>query len=135
MCITKNEILEWNKIIQSINSFNNENDLELYLENQVEDVELFITTLKTINKSKLVKSKKKMQNCSLVHQYTEEMIISIFKENKLEDIVEEYSKQELAEMYFTFYASKPLSSYDKTRIAQNIYQYIYTINRTKALLS
>ena len=135
MCITKNEILELNKIIQQINSFNSEKDIELYLENQVEDVELFITTLKGINKSKLSKNKKKKQNCKKTHQYTAEIVIQIFEENKLEEIVFKYTKQELTDMYLTFYTSKPLSSCDKTRIAQNIYHYIHTMNRTKALLS
>lgn len=134
MCITKKEILEWNKIIQQINSFNNESEVELYLEDQVEDVELFITTLKGINKNKLKKEKKKKKIFKEEYNYTEQVIIQIFEENNLEDIVSEYTKKELIDMYLTLYTSKPLSSDDKTRIAQNIYQYIHTMNRTKALL-
>lgn len=134
MCITKNEILELNDIIQHLNAFNDENEREKYLKCAVEDVDLFLSTLKKINKSKLATSKKKKTVYKKRHNYTTEAVMKIFEENDLDDIVAEYSKQELTDMYLTFYTSKPLSSYDKKRIAQNVYHYIHTMERTKALL-
>lgn len=134
MCIKRNEILELNDIIQHLNSIKNESERETYLQEAVEDVDLFITTLKEINKSKLVISKKKKVIYKKSQEYTPEVVIKIFEENNLDDIVAKYTKQELTDMYITIYSSKPLSSYDKMRIAQNIYHYFNTINRTKALL-
>lgn len=134
MCITKKEILELNNIIQKINSFSNDKELNRYLQNTVEDVDMFISTLKAINKKKLVKSNNKKKSVEIYSNYTSERIVSIFNENDLDTIVNRYSKQELIDMYLTFYSSKPLASYNKIRIAQNIYHYIYTMDRTKALL-
>ena len=62
------------------------------------------------------------------------MIIQLFREKTVDDILSEHTKQELAEMYFVFYSKKPLTSFDKKRIALTIYHSIYTIDRTKALL-
>lgn len=134
MCITRREILELNDVVQKINSFDNEAERNKYLQSAVEDVDMFISTLKAINKNKLIKSNKN-KNCIIKHSdYTNEEIIKIFKENSLDDIVNRYTKRDLTDMYLTFYSSKPLTSCDKTKIAQNIYHYIYTMNRTKALL-
>lgn len=134
MCITKNEILELNDIIQHLNSCSSETERDLYLADAVEDVNLFIETLKRVNKSKLTKTRKKKEDCKKTEKYTEDMIIKLFEENNTENIVSQYTKQELTEMYLQFFSSKPLSSYDKNKIAQSIYHYIYTMNRTKALL-
>lgn len=134
MCITKKEILELNDVIRNINSFNDEAERDIYLQNAVEDVDLFLTTLKGINKSKLIKTKKGKKTDKKYNHYTVENVIKIFEENSLDDIVIKYTKQELTDMYSVFFTSKPLTSCDKKRIAQNISHYIYTMNRTKALL-
>lgn len=134
MCITKNEILELKDVIQNINAIDNVQERDLYLKDAVEDVDLFLDTLKKINKSKLPKGKNKKKECEKSHNYSEEMIIQLFREKTVDDILSEYTKQELAEMYFVFYSKKPLTSFDKKRIALTIYHSIYTIDRTKALL-
>lgn len=134
MCIKKSEILELNDIILHINSMDDDYEREIYLQEAVEDVELFISTLRSINKSKLVTERKKKNICTKSKKYTLDAVIKIFEENTIDEIVAKYTKQELTDMYVTIYSSKPLSSSDKTRIAQNIYHHIYTINRTKALL-
>ena len=59
MCITRSQILEWNEIIQQLNSIGDEKERELYLQDKVEDTDLFLSALKKVNKSKLVKSKNK----------------------------------------------------------------------------
>ncbi len=134
MRVTKKEILELNDVIQKINSFNDETERDKYLQSAVEDVDMFITTLKAVNKNKLIKSGKKKTHANIYSHYTNKEIVKIFEENDLDTIVSKYSKQELTDMYLTFYSSKPLTSCDKMRIAQNIYRYIYTMNRAKALL-
>lgn len=134
MCIKKSELLELNDIILHLNSISDDNEREVYLQEAVEDVELFISTLRSINKNKLVKAKKKKVICVKSKNYTSDNVLKIFEENTLDDIVAKYTKQELTDMYITIYSSKPLSSYDKMRIAQNIYHHFNTINRTKALL-
>lgn len=96
--------------------------------------DLFISTLMGINKSKLTRRKKKKEIQEKQHKYSEEMVIQLFNEKTVDDIVLEYTKQELTEMYLTFYSSKPLTSFDKKRIALSIYQHIYTADRAKALL-
>lgn len=133
MCITREEILELNCVIQKINSFSSGEERDKYLLDSVEDVELFISTLRAVNKNKLVSSQKRKEHISKHNAYTCEAVMEIFEKNDLEVIVSRYSKQELTDMYLTFYSTKPVSSYDKTRIAQNIYHYIYKMNRTKAL--
>ena len=134
MCITKNEILELHQIIQTMNSISDEKERKSYLNNTVEDVDLFISTLKGINKNQLKISEKPTTSYSKTHQYSRDMIIELFENNNLDDIVKKYSKQELTDMYLTFFTSKPLASYNKNRIAQCIHNYILAMNRTKALL-
>lgn len=134
MCIKKSELLELNDVIQHLNAISDAYEREVYLQEAVEDVELFISTLRSINKSKLVATRKKKVTAIKSKEYTSDIVFKIFKENNLDEIVAKYTKQELTDMYAAIFLAKPLSSYDKIRIAQNIYHYINTLNRTKALL-
>lgn len=135
MHFTRNQILELDNIVQHINSISSEEERERYLRDEVEDIELFLSVLKRVNKSNLTKCKKKKYSEKAPNIiYTKEKVVKIFEENELSDIVAEYSKRELTDMYLTFYSSKPVTSCDKTRIAQYIYQYIYAANRTQTLL-
>lgn len=132
--ISRKEISQLNEVIQRINSFTNETERDEYLQNAVEDVDLFLNVLKTVNKNKLKTVKTNKNHIAKHNDYTKEEVMKIFEENSLDDIVEKYTKQDLTDMYLTFYSSKPLSSYDKMRIAQNLYHYIYKLNRTNSLL-
>lgn len=134
MYFTRSQILELDDIIKHINSINSEEEREMYLRNEVEDIELFLSALKRFKKNNLTKCKKEKHSQKNSNIYTKETIMKIFEEKELSDIVAEYSKRELTDMYLTFYSSSPITSCDKTRIAQYIYQYIYAANRTKALL-
>lgn len=53
---------------------------------------------------------------------------------KVGEIVKDYTKQQLTDMYITFYSEKPLTSFDKRKIALTIYHSIYSMGRTKTLL-
>lgn len=134
MCIKKSEILELNNIIQHLNAIEDDKEIEIYLQDAVEDVELFISTLRSVNKRKLVKSKKKKVICVKMGKYTSDAVAKIFETNDLDEIIGKYTKQKLVGMYMAIYSSKPLSSYDKNRIAQSIYHHFHTIKRAKDLL-
>ena len=66
--------------------------------------------------------------------FAQKMVIDLFNEYTLDDIIAEYSKQELSDMYSIFYSVKPLTSFDKAKIVQMIHQYIYKMNRAGVLL-
>ena len=135
MQLTKNELLKLNDIICHFNSFTDDVERQVYLKETVEDADLFISILRSVNKNKLITTKKKQEKSNIVsNKFTLDDIHNIFEENTLDHIIATYTKQELTEMYITIYSSKPLSSSNKTRIAQNIYHYFNTINRTKVLL-
>lgn len=134
MCITKKEILELNDVIENINDFSNIQERDLYLKDIVEDVDLFINTLKKIKKNKLSKNRKSDEKTDKTEEFSEKMIIDLFKSKKVDEIVKDYTKQQLTDMYITFYSEKPLTSFDKRKIALTIYHSIYSMGRTKTLL-
>ncbi len=101
----------------------------------MEDVDLFLETLKKVNKSKLKNGKKK----SVVKKeenstYEKTEVFEIFQNHSLDQIVAKYSKAELAAMYYAVYCSRPLSADNKERIAQVIKGYIHDMSRAEALL-
>uniref|UniRef100_UPI000ADC1943 hypothetical protein n=1 Tax=Clostridium sp. NkU-1 TaxID=1095009 RepID=UPI000ADC1943 len=53
MCITRNQIKELKEVIDGINSFEDEKERTDFLNNHVEDVDLFMSALRSINKKKL----------------------------------------------------------------------------------
>lgn len=66
--------------------------------------------------------------------YKRNEILDMFNQKSIEDIIHKYSLNELASMYFVIFESKPISSYNKTRIAQTIYNYAYAMDRASTLL-
>lgn len=134
MCITKKEILELRDVIENINNFSNIQERDLYLKDAVEDVDLFINTLKEIKKNKLSRNRKSDEKTEKIEDFSEKMIINLFKSKKVDEIIKDYTKQQLTNMYITFYSEKPLTSFDKRKIALTIYHSIYTMGRTKTLL-
>ena len=132
---TKEEIVRLNDIIQNLNLIDDKEKIKVYLEENVEDIDLFLSTLKNINKNKLIINKTKKEEKPLEYKkYTSSEVEKIFKENPLNEIINKYKKKDLVDMYISLYNGKPLSSYDKERIANSIYHHFYTINRTKVLL-
>ena len=135
MCITKAQIYELNDVINKLNSMQTEEEKDKYLERSVEDVDFFLETLRKVNKSKLGTRKKKSP-ASILNgsSYEKSEVISLFRENSLNDIVAENSKAELAAMYYAVYCAKPLSADNKEKIAQAIKGYIYDMGRADVLL-
>ncbi len=100
---------ELDSIISRLNSIDTDEEKDQFLKCNVEDVDLFLETLKKVNKSK-------------------------FQNTSLNDIVANYSKAELAAMYCSVYSSRPLSADNKERIAQAIKGYIHDMSRAETLL-
>lgn len=67
-------------------------------------------------------------------EFTKNFVIQLFHENDLNEILKRYTKKDLIEMYVLLYDSKLLTSLNKERIAQEIWQYIVISNRAKKLL-
>lgn len=133
MCITRNQIKELKEVIDGINSFEDEKERTDFLNNHVEDVDLFISALRSINKKKLSPVKERKTGKAAV-KYGQNEVIDIFKNNKLESIISEYSLNELSDMYVAIFNSTPISSFKKARIAQTINNYLYAMDRASELL-
>ena len=137
MCITRTQILELNEVITTLNSYEDEEERRAYLNTAVEDTDLFLRALRNVNKKKVAgQSRKKTvaQSKRINSQYREEEVERIFENSRLEEIVQQYTKVQLTEMYYTIYETKPLSAAGKERIAHSIRQHFYNIDRTRALL-
>ena len=132
MCITRTQILELNEVITTLNSYEDEEERRAYL-----NTDLFLRALRNVNKKKVAgQSRKKTvaQSKIINSQYREEEVERIFENSRLEEIVQQYTKVQLTEMYYTIYETKPLSAAGKERIAHSIRQHFYNIDRTRALL-
>lgn len=75
MYLTKENICDLNEIIIALNTIQNEKDKEEFLNKNIEDVNLFLTTLRKINKNKLPKNHKKILKMILTLQ----MILFVMK--------------------------------------------------------
>lgn len=75
MYLTKENICDLNEIIITLNTIQNEKDKEEFLNKNIEDVNLFLTTLRKINKNKLPKIIKKILKMILTLQ----MILFLMK--------------------------------------------------------
>lgn len=138
MYLTKENICDLNEIILALNTIQNEKDKEEFLSKNVEDVNLFLTTLRKINKNKLPKNHKK--NIKNDIDFTnnnfcdENEIIKIFKEKNDKTIMQEYSLKELRQMYSFVYKRKCSSNYTKERIISIFRDRIHTMNRVEAFI-
>lgn len=138
MYLTKENICDLNEIILTLNTIQNEKDKEEFLSKNVEDVNLFLTTLRKINKNKLPKNHKK--NIKNDIDFTnnnfcdENEIIKIFKEKNDKTIMQEYSLKELRQMYSFVYKRKCPSKYTKKRIISIFRDRIHTMNRVEAFV-
>lgn len=136
MRITKVQIEELNTIIDQLNAIDSVDVRMEYLENQVEDTGLFLEVLKKVNKNHLrIKNSRGVSDAKKA-KYTFQAadVFARFQSSSVESIAADCSKEELIAMYHTIFHTKPLSSFNKTRIAQAINSYIHDMNRFDALL-
>ena len=100
----------------------------------MEDCALFLATLKKLNKSKIPKNHVKKDNLEVANEilYNEDDIVKIFKEKNDNDIIDEYSLNELKQMYNSVYNRKAPSNYTKGRIVSIFRDRFHTMNRVSA---
>lgn len=135
MCITKTQIHELDSIISRLNSIDTDEEKDQFLKCNVEDADLFLETLKKVNKSKLKNGKKRSAaKKETGSSYERSTVFEIFQNTSLNEIVANYSKAELVAMYCSVYSSRPLSADNKERIAQAIKGYIHDMSRAETLL-
>lgn len=136
MCITKAQIEELNTIIDRLNAIDSVDGRMEYLESQVEDADFFLEVLKKVNRNNLrIKNSRRVSDAKKT-KYTFQAadVLARFQSNSVEVIVADSSREELIAMYHTIFHTKPLSSFNKRRIAQTINSYIHDMNRFDALL-
>lgn len=136
MCITKAQIGELNTIIDRLNAIDSVDERMEYLESQVEDADFFLEVLKKVNRNNLRLKNSRGVSDAKKTKYTFQAadVLARFQSNSVESIAADSSKEELIAMYHTIFHAKPLSSFNKMRIAQTISSYIHDMNRFDALL-
>ncbi|MCI9550644.1 MAG: hypothetical protein HFF25_03730 [Oscillospiraceae bacterium] len=136
MCITKAQIGELNTIIDRLNAIDSVDERMEYLESQVEDADFFLEVLKKVNRNNLRLKNSRGVSDAKKTKYTFQAadVLARFQSNSVESIAADSSKEELIAMYHTIFHAKPLSSFNKMRIAQTINSYIHDMNRFDALL-
>ncbi len=136
MVFKTKQILELKNIIDNINNAKNDKDRNKFVNEHIDDVELFLNVLKEIDGTKLNLIKIETRTrAGKTYNYKRDEVLDIFSENSIEDIVRKYTSKELIGMYFVIFDSNPISSFNKTRIAQTIYNYVYAMDRASTLLS
>ena len=136
MCITKAQIVELNTIIDRLNAIDSVDGRMEYLKSQVEDADFFLEVLKKVNRNSLrIKNSRGVSDAKKA-KYTFQAadVLAGFQSNSVESIAADSTKEELIAMYHTIFHTKPLSSFNKMRIAQTINSYIHDMNRFDALL-
>ncbi len=136
MYLTRENIHNLEEIIVNLNTIQNEDDKREFLNEHVEDSAFFLSTLKKLNKSKFPKKNTKIQKDSTgianVIVYNEDDIVKIFKEKNDKDIVNEYSLEQLKQMYSSVYNRNAPSNYTKGRIVSIFRDRLHTMNRAAA---
>lgn len=134
MYLTRENIHSLEEIIVKLNTIQNEEEKKEFLNKHVEDCALFLATLKKLNKSKIPKNHVKKDNLEVANEilYNEDDIVKIFKEKKDNDIIDEYSLNELKQMYNSVYNRKAPSNYTKGRIVSIFRDRFHTMNRVSA---
>lgn len=136
MCITKAQIVELNTIIDRLNAIDSVDGRMEYLKDQVEDADFFLDVLKKVNRNNLrIKNSQGVSDTKKA-KYTFQIadVLACFQSNSVESIAADNSKEELIAMYHAVFHTKPLSSFNKARIAQTINSYIHDMNRFDTLL-
>lgn len=136
MRITKVQIEELNTIIDKLNSIDSVDGRMEYLESQVEDAGFFLEVLKKVNRNNLrIKNSRGVSDAKKAkYSFQAADVLARFQSNSAESIAADSSKEELVAMYHTIFHTKPLSSFNKMRIAQTINSYIHDMKRFDALL-
>lgn len=136
MYLTLETIQDLNNIISELNNIEDEKKRKQFLSEHVEDMDLFLETIKKINKRKLLteheKVKKQIRKEGETYKYEPDEIHAIFCKKNVEEIMNEYSLSDLREMYASIYKKLPASGYTKQKIVITLRSWIHSRNRTEA---
>lgn len=110
---------------------------QVYLQNNVEDVALFIDAIKKINKSKMIKldiAKKdeKKKNIGFHPNYSEKEIYELLNKYDDDTLLKKFTYNDLLDMYISIYESKPLSGSTKQSLIKGFRNRMHTMNRAAA---
>lgn len=135
MYLTLDNIKNLNGIISELNSIEDENEKEQFLNEHIEDTALFLDTIKK-NKKKIAmghgRIQKQRQEGVEANLYTEEEIYKILSEKNNAEIMKDYSLSDLKKMYASIYKSNPTSSYTKERIVGVLRNRMHSMKRAEA---
>ena len=123
-------------IINGLNTIEDEQEKEQFLKDHIEDTTLFFEALRKLNKKKIPKECRKVQNQqeedARIGLYKEEEIYEILSVKNNDEIMEQYSLSDLKNMYTSVYNRKPTSSYTKERIISTLRNRMHTMKRAEA---
>lgn len=136
MYLTAENINNLNDIISELNNIESEKERKQFLNEHIEDVEMFLDTIKKINKKKITTGQKTVQKQRKekveVDLYKEEEIYTILCKKNNVEIMEEYSLSDLKKMYASIYKKNPTSSYTKERIVGVLRNRMHTMKRAES---
>lgn len=133
--LKEKQLKELKNIIDYLNS---ENNVKLEkISDKVENVVDLLQILSRVKTSKIKKilslnnerTKDKIKNES---NYTKLHVKEIFEKKSLPDIISEYSKTQLQEMFFVIYGRNPRTNESKKSIGSSIKKMFSQISRSKA---
>lgn len=136
MYLTLENISSLNSIISELNSIDDEEQKEKFLNDHLEDTALFLETIRKINKKNIPKKSGKTKERKveevLTGQYQEEEIYKIIGQKDNVEIMKEYSLSDLKKMYASVYNRQPASSYTKERIISTLRNRMHKMRRAEA---
>ncbi len=136
MYFTVENIRNLDNIISGLNTIEDENKKEQFLNEHIEDTALFLDTIKKINKKKISTGRNKVQKQRgknlKIDLYKEEEIYAILGQKNNEEIIKEYSLADLKRMYASVYDKNPASGYTKERIVGVLRNRMHNMKRAEA---
>lgn len=133
--IKQKQLKELKNIIDYLNTEDNvkKEKISDKVEN-VEDLLLILSSVKTSKIRKILSLNNKLIKDKIINEsnYTELHVKQIFESKSSSDIISEYSKTELQEMFFVIYGRKPRSNETKESIVNSINKMFLQIGRSKA---
>lgn len=136
MYLSKDSINTLHKIISELNCLETESEQEVFLSQHVEDTNLLLQTLKSVNKKNLPKMKRNTQKFKEIaippHVYQEKEVRQIFEENDEKTLLGLYSLVELKSMYHAIYQKNPPAKSKKEDIFKILKNRFSTLDRAAA---
>lgn len=139
MYVTSEMIHILNEIISEWNRLEDERERERFLSEHVEDKALFVKVLKKVSHKKLQEEKerphKQIEKSIGTALYKEEALYTILSEKDDAEILREYTRSDLRDMYASVYGKNPSSGYTKENILHTLRNRMHKMKRAEAFVS